>query len=856
MTPTDTTSDAPRLVLAIGDPLARETARTGGKGASLARLAQGGFPVPEALLVGADAYRAFARGADLRAAGALSVTEPEALRRECESLRATLVATAFPPEVDRELRAALADLVGRAGSVSVRSSATLEDLAGGAFAGQHDTFLGVRGLDAVMDAIRRCYASLWEDRAVRYRHELGFAPDAADMAVVVQTMVQADAAGVAFSMSPITGQTDRVLVTSAFGLGETVVSGDGEVDQFIVAKADGRVIERHVGLKAEEVVQAGAGTVTRPVEPARAASPSLDEGSLRQVVDLALKAERHFEFPQDVEWAIAGGRLHILQSRPITRFPERWTRQDSAERFPSPMTPLTWDFSSGGFHDSLRHSLGLMGLPDFEGRWFERLDGYIYGNQTAIEVFTAGHQVAFASLEELEGRVEGFAERFRWVQELPMRWARDLDRYLLALGRLSAVPLEDLDTPALWDHVLRIDEAGRRYFLPNIAISIAQGLMHRMLYRLVTMVVGPDAAAETYDGLTCFCETKTNLVNRDLHELYELARADAALAAALQGEDRRALWESGALGQHAAFHARFARFLEDHGHREVDFDAYQPTWSGQPWVVLENLRLMLLSGRLPDPGRQDQASRARQHATERAFLPRLPAPLRTLGAELVRLCRVYTALDDLEHYQTTRLHIPFRAALMELGGRLVQAKVADQPDEVFFLSRATLGGFVRGDVPAAAAAAELRANRASYQDQLRVDPPFQHGVAPEDEAPQGDALRGLAGAPGMAEGAVAIVRSSDDFAAFPPGSVLVARTTNPAWTPLFYAAVAVVTESGGPLSHGAVTARELGIPAVVAVRGAMHTFMPGDRIRVNGTAGTVTRVSDDAPAAPHASPPA
>ena len=153
--------------------------------------------------------------------------------------------------------------------------------------------------------------------------------------------------------------------------------------------------------------------------------------------------ERHAGFPQDVEWALAAdGRLHLLQSRPVTELPPRWTRQESAERFPNPITPLTWAFTTPGFHESLAHSLELMGLPPFRGEWFTRLDGYIYGNQTAVEVFTAGHAATFDSLVELEARVPSLRERYRWVQELPVQWARDLDWYLLELGRLGSTRLD------------------------------------------------------------------------------------------------------------------------------------------------------------------------------------------------------------------------------------------------------------------------------------------------------------------------------------------------------------------------------------------------------------------------------
>jgi rifampicin phosphotransferase len=828
-----------RLVLPFADPLATLVEHTGGKGASLAALTQAGFTVPDGVVVTAAAYRAFVAAWPefVPRVAALPVTDAAALRLACSSLRVEFEQRAFPAAIEEALRAGLAQLAA-SGTVSVRSSATLEDSARAAFAGQHDSFLGIAGLASVLEHVRRCWASLWEDRAVRYRYENGFNLLAADMAVVVQRMVAARVAGVAFSINPITGATKEVLITAAYGLGETVVSGEGEVDQFTVAKADSRVLTRHIGCKAEEILQLETGTVRRAVEPERRDLPSLSDAQIAEIASLSQAAERHYAFPQDIEWAIDDGRLHLLQSRPITEFPEVWTRRESAERFPRPLTPLTWDFTSAGFHESLAFSLDLMGLPPFAGAWFARKDGYIYGNETAIEVFTAGHQIAFATLDQLAARVPEMRSRYRWVQELPVVWARDLDHYLLSLGRLDALPLSSMDDSRLWQHVLEIDRVGREYFRPNIAISLTQGMLHRLLFRMVALVVGMESATATYDALTAFCETKTGLVNRDIFALAGIARDERDLATRLVRENRRALIESGAVALYPQFAAAFARFLDVHGHREVEFDAYHPTWVGQPWVVLENVRLMLLAQGMPEPGLQDQAARSVQSAAEREFLSLVPEPIRNFAAEIVRLARTYTALDDLEHYQTTRLTPPFRAALVEMGRRLVRHGITERAEDIFFLRRASIEGFLHGSLPARALRAEALAAKAEFEEQSRTEPPFRLGEA-NPEPQEGD-LRGLPGAPGVSEGSVRLIHSSDDFGSFRPGDVLVARTTNPAWTPLFYSAAAVITESGGPLSHGAVTAREVGIPAVMGVRGVLRRLGDGQRVRVDGTGGLVS----------------
>jgi pyruvate,water dikinase len=814
------------MILSFSDAAATSIATSGGKGASLAKLYQGGFPVPTGVIVPAEVYTSVF--------GDLRVEEGSA------ALRARILARPLPENLERELRGRVAPLLAN-GAVAVRSSSTMEDLAGAAFAGQHDTFLGVRTIDDVLDKVRRCFASLWEDRAAHYRQARGFDQQKATMAVVIQQLVEADVAGVGFTMNPISGDAGQVVINASYGLGETVVSGAGDVDQFVIDRKSGAIVERSIGEKEKTIAATAEGTEERELSDEQRKASSLTDAQLEALRQLLIKVERFYAFPQDTEWAFAKDTLYLLQSRPVTKFPAKWTRGESAERFPNVITPLTWDFVVEGFHCSLEHSLKMMGMPPFEGHWFDLFDNYVYGNETAVKLFTSGQQVAFDSLDSLRALLPAIRERYQWVVQLPVAWARDLDWYLLRLGALDAVDLEALDEARLWRQVNEIDATGSRYFLPNIAISISHGIIHRMLYQLAVMVAGPAEGAGLYDSLTCFCDTKTNLVNNDLNRLAMQVRETPALRDLITRMDRRALWEEGKLRAFPRFAADFDAFLANHGHREVDFDTYHPTWIGQPWVVLENIRLIVESGETRDAEQREIDLRERQQNAERAFSDRVPDDLRYFALELVRLARAYTALDDLEHYETTRLSIPFRKALIELGRRFVDGRILDAPEDVFFIRRKTIGRLIDGEVTAADVAAEAKENKRAYEANRARTPSWALAEETADVV-VGDAMRGLPGSPGVAEGVVFRLRGVEDFGRFPAGSVLVARTTNPAWTPLFHTSVAVITESGGPLSHGAVTAREVGIPAVMAVRGALSLLQDGERVRVNGTAGTVTRV--------------
>jgi pyruvate,water dikinase len=829
-------------ILPFDAPRATEIFTSGGKGANLACAAQKKLPVPDGLILGNAAYRAFI--------APLRPTIADILRRypgddtKCsQQLRALILQHALPAALPERLENALRALRMLASRVAVRSSGTLEDLPGAAFAGQHDTFLGLQGLPAILEAVRACYASLWNAHVLPYRARLGIDHLEAGMAVVIQEMVEVaatEAAGVAFSIDPVQGRLDQALINAAFGLGESVVAGDAPVDEYRMRRADGAPVSQTIAQKQAAIISTGQGTKTLPLPPEQQNAPTLTPAQCQEVTRLALAAEAHFGFPQDIEWAYRQGRLFLLQSRPVTRIPPRWTRDESAERFPNVVTPMTWDLVEEGFHTSLNYSFSLMGLPPFGDKWFAMRDFYIYGNQNAVELYSGRLPTQMSGdLSEIAAALPALAARYAWVQQLPVRWMRDLDIYLIGIGALLQESLEQKSLAELWAHVLRVRDLGREYFLPNIAISLTQRSLYALLQRLLQLLTqDADQAQALFDTLLATVDTKTAQVNHELWLLSRQIRADAALLTLARAKSGRALLPT--LSRFPTFKADFERFLQRHGHRELDFDAYHPTWIEAPHCVLDQLKALI---ERPDDERPEQNRRrkiAAAHA-EHALLAETPEALRYAVQEIIRLARVYTELDDLEHYQTTRLTLPFRRALRVLGRRLMAQDALAEADDIYFCPVAIFERALEdNDLPAIRAAAE--ANKAAYLRARQHAPDWVYGEAEAQAAApdDGDCLQGLGGSPGACEGEVFVVKRPEDFASFPKNAILVARTTNPAWTPLFYQAIGVITESGGPLSHGAVTARELGLPAVMSIRNAAERLQNGMRVRVNGNAGTVT----------------
>ena len=825
-------------LFAFTDPQAAEHAISGGKGANLARAAQH-LPVPPGIVVGSEAYRTFV--APLRDT-IRAVLDDAALDHAARSerIQTLLLAQPLPSSLRDELAAKMGVLGLADTPVAVRSSGTLEDLPGAAFAGQHDTLLGIRGADAAVDAIRRCYASLWNAHVLPYRERMGLDHLDAAMAVVVQKMVQVgerEAAGVAFSVDPVRGALDQVLINAAFGLGETVVGGEEPVDEYRLQRSDLAEVEAVIAEKSHALVTAAANGTRQVALPAEQAnSPALDAGQRRAVAQLALAAEQHFGFPQDIEWAWQDGKLYLLQSRAVTRIPPRWTRDESAERFPTPVTPLTWDLCEAGFHASLNHSFKLMGLPPFGDKWFAMRDYYIYGNQNAVELYSGRTPTRLLKdVESIRAALPQIAAQFAWVQELPVRWMRDLDTYLIGIGALMREPLDGRPLNELWDYVLRINALGASYFLPNIAISLTQRTLYVGLQQMLQLALPAEQAQRVFDQLLAVTDTKTGQVNAELWSLSRLARMDAALHARLRSGPSVELLDE--LAQYPAFQVEFQRFLARHGHRELDFDAYHPTWVEAPQIVLDQLK-MLVDRPNEDRAAAELRQKAAQAAMEHNVLSHAPEELRYLVHEVIRLARAYTALDDLEHYQTTRLHLPFRRGLKAIGAQLAERGVLGDPMDVYFVPLAVLDHALRSGELATVTPAATQ-HKAGYQAACERTPDWIFGEAEPVEVDGTNVLKGLGGSPGIVEGEVFVVRSPEDFPHFPKDAILVARTTNPAWTPLFYQARGVITESGGPLSHGAVTARELGLPAVMSVRHVMRLLGNGQRVRIDGRNGTV-----------------
>jgi len=350
----------PEYVLPLADPQAT-LAVAGGKGASLARLARAGLSVPDGFHVTTAAYRQFAAENDLqpRILAALETANParpETLQAASRTIRDLFDQAQTPPDVAGAVAQAYAALPGKTPVVAVRSSATAEDLPDLSFAGQQETYLNVRGAEAVLDAVKRCWASLWTARAIGYRLQHGIDQNAVSLAVVVQLLVPAEAAGILFTANPVNGRRDQVVISASWGLGEAIVGGLVTPDTIIVDKGTARVLERQTADKQVMTVRVDGGTEEQPVPDELCRAPVLSDEQTAALARLGVQIEELYGMPMDIEWALADGEFAVLQARPITALPEpmaepptewpppdpkgQYVRASIAELMPEPLSPL------------------------------------------------------------------------------------------------------------------------------------------------------------------------------------------------------------------------------------------------------------------------------------------------------------------------------------------------------------------------------------------------------------------------------------------------------------------------------------------------------------------------------------
>ncbi len=824
--------------------------QVGGKGAALANLAAAGFPVPPGFQITTDAYREFVAENRLQPtidaeARNLISDAPASQQRASETIREGFLAGTIPDVIATEIARAYSALHEPA--VAVRSSATAEDLPGLSFAGQQETLLNVRGRASLLDAVRRCWASLWTARAIGYRRQMNVPADDVAMAVVVQQMIPAEMAGVLFTANPTSGNRDEMVIEVAPGLGEALVGGEVTPASYLIDR------ER---LEATEMGAAGLKT--------QLLTPAIQ----RELAQLGLRVEGHFGgTPQDIEWAIANGAIWLLQARPITNLPAAplagvrwesprpgatWVRRQVVEHMPEPLSTLFADlYLDQGLQQSITRIGEMMGLGEefaafIDGPFFTTVNGYGYTRAN----FNVNWKTTLLLLKWMvQGPVMIFRRGVGQWQEV------GLPQYAGVIARWQDVDPATASDQELLRGIRELAIADAIYWFSAAIVIGAAKVSDALLDELLPRIA-PGRDLHSGQFLRGFpspmlqAEVDLDAIARrilasgELREIVATTPADGLLAALPRTPAGEAVRDG--------LRDYFARY----GHQIYNLDFVAPTLVESPLPALLALKALVR-----EPG-QDALIRQQTVTQERERLTVEVAaaldPLRRfVFTRVVRWAQRFAPCREEALFFVGAAWPQVRHFARELGERLTRAGTLDTATDIYFLDSNELqraitdrkAGVPRRDLAALAQERrELREARKLLHPPAAVPPESGMRVGRIDlsdretqrrNAAGSTTLRGFAVSPGRVTAPASVILSPEEFDQMEPGTILVCPTTTPAWTPLFSQARGLVTDIGGILAHGSIVAREFGMPAVMGTGNATQRIVSGQQITVDGSAGTV-----------------
>ncbi len=873
----------------------------GGKGANLGALMRAGLPVPGGFVVTTEGYRAFVAANHLdadvrRILDSTRMDDPGSLESASGQIRACFCSGRIPPILESEIRLVYLALDGLSPAVAVRSSATAEDLPDLSFAGQQDTYLNILGAQALLEAVIRCWASLWTARAIAYRARNAISSNGLALAVVVQQMVQSQVAGVLFTANPLTGKRSETVIDATFGLGEALVSGQVEPDHYVVETASGRILAKTLGTKALAVTaRPGGGTTTIGQDASQ--QQALPDEEIVALTRLGRQAAVHMGSPQDLEWAWADGQMYVVQSRPITSL---YPLPDNVAAEPleillsfgvwqgmlDPYTPLGQDMMTGVVAGAAR-LFGVKTKTETQ-RVLLNAGERLFINVTGLCKTRAGRGFLKTFVTSIDPVSDAILSSLLAELKLPapgkislhnkLRLARGLFPILRcvlfnllwpARGRVrlenkieqelacaqsryqATKSLVELVDAIEYETIIRqIKE-----LLPSLLASVIAGQvpLQALLRQIAGIPSGAELAPELTRGLPHNVTTQMDLA---LWRTAQTIQAKADTATYFGETDVATLVSAYRIGDlPPSVQNAISRFLSDYGMRGIgEIDLGRPRWNDDPTYVLQILKSLLQI----DPENSPDAVFRRGSEKARLAQERLTATLRQTrrGKAKARMAKVMISrlrelggLRETPKFTVIRLLGHMRTALLSHGQKLVDTGVLTSADDVFFLHLPELRALGNGQ--ARDWRALIAERRATYQREFRrTHSPrilLSDGTAYYDASTSNleneDTLRGSPVSAGTVEGTVRVVLDPHG-AQLVPGEILVCPATDPAYTPLFLAAGGLVMQVGGMMTHGSVVAREYGIPAVVGVQQATERLKTGQRVRVDGTSGTITILPD------------
>jgi rifampicin phosphotransferase len=870
---------------------ANARAEAGGKGWQLGLMARYGLPVPDGFIVPAAACRQA-----LYDSGLLAMIEEAEQANDVgsiiEACHADLQAWDMPLELDHAIADAIAGKAWENLPLVVRSSGTAEDSEQASFAGIHLTRLNVRGTAAVLQAVRDVWASLWTPQAVAYRTRFGISHAEAGMAVVVMPLLEAEAAGIAFSCDPRTGRDDRVVIHAQWGLGESLVAGEADGDEYLLQESpdDAHLVatESRTGSKLRRTIALEhGGTSSANVDPALAQGRVLTDIQALALGELVRDAAFALDMAQpfyDIEWVWDGRQFWLVQARPVTAIarntyqaiadqPTIWSNGNTRDVVPLPLSAMDWWAVRRMVNIILEEGLRISGYPMLPGAQRTALrHGRLYLNLSLImwegwdgfgvtpamiNNMAGGHQPQIRVFAQTRRdkmsralRIVRYVARMLPIRRRAERIAEDV-RLLVDRWRKEALPGDPLDAYAmLLERIRQVHAQKELAFLQGsggASLSMLVKKLDRWMpgrgYQLATaLLAGGEPSVTARQGYA-------------LMDLAAVAASDAHVRAWLGDPARdNEFWRT--LPETHPFQKQFTDFLARYGHRTI-YESYwrQPRWREEPGYLLDSIAGLI------EVSREALHLRQRKAASDAWAAVKANVPWQgRLGLQnMVRNANAESNQRELARSSFVLLTDGCRPLLFHLGEQLANMGALIDAKHVVELTVAEIGMALRGEVQAsgiAARAGDRLAKRLMWETQPGPDV-IQEGAPPipliddavRQSSPEssGDTRQGVAVGAGRARAVARVIHMPSDGARLGQGEILVAPSTDPAWTPLFLKAGGLVMETGGYLSHGAIVAREFAVPAVVNLPGVLDWIKDGDLVEVNGATGQVRRLPKEKP---------
>ena len=863
----------------------------GAKALSLARMDRTGLPVPPGFCVTAPAYRRHLEINNLvgrieSKLQQLRNASPPATKEALSNLRQAIIAASLADTLRQQIEHHYRTLA--ADRLAVRSSATAEDLPGHSFAGQYDTHLGIMDLDGCIKAVKKCWASLWTDRAYNYRHNNGFDHTAVNMAVIVQSLIEADASGVIFTADPRYGPCGNIVIEACFGLGHALVSGKVTPDRFVVHRKKLWLLFHTISEKKIECVLDRDGTVKeQEVADDRSIAPSLDKKQIKRLAKLAQKVEAGFGCPQDIEWAVSKNKIFLLQSRPITGFsPERswedrqiWSNNPSKEVMPDVVTPSMFSMMLESIGEEFFEPVFRVLCCDRgDHPLYDLIAGRIYFNANiwgaVFRHLPGGRSVDF--MEGVGGHkgMQEMAERLRTApdEDLP-----DINfsllRFILKMPLIIIGSL--LNTPKKGRRIITwINAKNQKWSGLNVSNLSAEQistccqqlrmdlrqLLNDFLYLLSMLAAFPllhlvcakwfaDDGSLANSLLVGAGDMDDAVAGLELWRLAVAADADPEVKdLVLSNQDWHTIepklsqFDSG-----KDFLKTWNDFMQRHGHHcRAELEIYTPRWAETPDYILRLVRNYISQIGKTDPV-QNAANLARQRKKlEQQCRKKLKNPIkRIIFNHLLNRSQQGSVFRENVKSQVIKLIVFLRRMLLELNKKLADKGVLKNQDDIFFLRLEEIESVVQ-DKADFDIHRIITDRRTEYDRNSLIYPPDvifgkfdPDKYVPDPVDTDVEKLTGLPVSPGVVTGKARVILRADSDRQVLAGEILVAPFTDPGWTPYFVTAAAIVMDQGGILSHGSIVAREYGIPAVVNVGSGTKIIKTGQTIEVDGNQGIV-----------------